>query len=334
MHIRGRLTAVAVGVVGLTSGCWPFAAPSQNGSQGNSTVIVSPNQAVNQTQPQGNDTASTGVPVNATGGGSAAYTISAATVALLVETQKLAMQGQVPGVPFADQQNFSAVQNLWGNPDTRDSAGAGIYATYSNHTADFGLNKGEQIFDVRSYSSSIRSLTLQEVESVFGSPGDVRQAGDTVIHMYPAGPDYQLLFVYPKENLGPQSRVSHISVFWPQGTVNAMAATQSPPTIAFGSADASRRVLPFRIEHPPSGYHLVELEWLPQQGPALVTTADWAQAPASGSGVPSFRLAKDSNSCTLQYTAGMRGETGIIRLIYQATSGAAMISDSDKVTLP
>lgn len=261
---------------------------------------------------------------------------TASATALVKQSMSLAEQGKAINIPFAVQQNMEAVQKVWGKPDSQNTAGAGIYATYGSHAAAFGINKGEQIFDVRSYSSKLKTITPSDVESVLGQPGDTRQTSDSVIYMYPAGADNQLLFVFPKTSTGSIGKtVDHISVFWPQGTVNIMAATQPAPSVVVDNAPGSTGTLfTFTIQNPPTGYRLIELEWIPSQGNAVVNTSQQAIANgSSGKTNPGFNISGDGRTYGFIYPSSMRGQTGIVRVIYQATSGAAMIGNSSSITL-
>lgn len=255
---------------------------------------------------------------------------------LVKESMALAEQGKVIGIPFAAQQNIGAVQSAWGKPDSQSAAGAGIYASYGSHAAAFGLNKGEQIFDVRSFRSQWNTVTQADVESVLGQPGETRHTSDSVIDMYPAGADYQLLFVFPKTSTGAAGKtVGHVSVFWPQGTVNLMAATQPEPSISIDHASVdSGSKLQFTIGNPPSGYRLVELEWVPTQGAGVVNTDRQAAANASGSSSNTgFATKVEGKAYSFHYASWARGQTGFLRVIYQDTAGTAMIGTSAKATL-
>ena len=251
--------------------------------------------------------------------------------ALVNQSMTLAKQGKAIDIPFAVQRNISVVQNAWGNPNSQNAAGAGVYWTYSSHGAAFGLNKGDQIMDVRSYSSKLKAITPADVTSVLGQSGDMRQTSDSVIYMYPAGVDYQLLFVFPRTSTGISKAVDHVSVFWPQGTVNSMAATQPAPSVVIRKAPGSMGSLfTFTIQNPPSGYRLVELEWLSSQGMSVVNT--YLQA-FTGGAIPGFSISVDGKMNSFIYPSSMRGQTGTVRVIYQTTSGAAMIGNSSSVML-
>lgn len=299
-----------------------------NGSTSNETdnTTLSNNNNFNESMSSQGNTA-----------GSSSTTKSAiSATALVKQIIKLAEQGKTIDIPYAVQQNVGVVQKAWGKPDSQNSAGAGIYATYGSHQAAFGFNKGEQIFDVRSYSSKLKTITLANIEAVLGKPGDIRQTSDSVIYMYPAGPDNQLLWVFSKSSSGAAEKtVNHVSVFWPQGTVDIMAATQPAPSIVMDNAPGSvGSLFTFSIQNPPKGYRLVELEWLPKSGTPIIDTYNEAIANGkSGASNPGFSISGDGSTYSFIYPSSMRNQTGTVRVIYQATSGEAMIGNSQSITL-
>ncbi|MCL6453950.1 MAG: YjgB family protein [Alicyclobacillus sp.] len=257
---------------------------------------------------------------------------------LVQQTMAAARQGQVPGIPFTDQSNISDVQQAWGAASQQNEAGAGTYATYNSRHAAFGLNKGEQIFDVRSYAANFQKISYSDIVRVLGNPGTVRQTSDSYIYLYPAGPDYQLLWVFPKLKDGSRgATVDHVSVFWPQGTVNSMAATQPAPGIVINNPPGQTGSLfTFSIQHPPKGYTLEELEWIPANGAASAVVNTFTQAVnngQSGNLMPGFNISGDGQTLSFVYPASMKGQSGVVRVIYQAPSGEAMIGESSAVQL-
>jgi len=307
----------------LVAGCGPVSQSSNGGGQLNSTT------------PSNNSTASSASQGNSSGSSGVSNSADSA-IALVKESIKLAKQGRAIDIPYAVQQNLGVVQNAWGKPDSQNSAGAGIYATYGSHAAAFGFNKGEQIFDVRSYSSKVKTITLANIEAVLGQPGETRQTSDSVIYMYPAGPDNQLLWVFSKSSSGAVGKtVDHVSVFWPQGTVDSMAATQPAPSIVIDNAPGSvGSLFTFSIQNPPTGYRLVELEWLPGSGtPVINTYSEAISNGKSGESDPGFSISGDGTTYSFVYPSSMGNQTGTVRVIYQADSGAAMIGNSSNVTL-
>ncbi|MCL6488755.1 MAG: YjgB family protein [Alicyclobacillus mali] len=247
-----------------------------------------------------------------------------------------ALRGSLPGVPFADGENIDQVMKAWGSPSSQAYAGAGVYFTYRAKDVAFGLNKGEQIFDVRSYAQALRTLTYHDIAGVLGTPGSVRYTQDSYIYLYPAGPDYQLLWVFPRLPNGSRGpTVDHVSVFWPQGTVDLMAATQPAPGVVIDRPPSEREhTVSFHIANAPKGYRLEEIEWIPKQGDAVFDT--WTQAVARAEAhatAPGFLAYPNQASMTFVYAPWMKGEVGQIRVIYQATSGAAMLGNSTWLSL-
>lgn len=155
--------------------------------------------------------------------GAAAGAASAAPQELskqLNELLQLAKQGKVPGVEYAAHSGLiDDVEAAWGEPDTKETAGKGMYSTYSGKHVVFGFNKGSQIFDVRSSASDLQQLTLKQIEGVLGQPDDKAVNGSDHIYIYQANKQYQLKFIIPESS----GTVDHISVFSEQDSINNMA---------------------------------------------------------------------------------------------------------------
>jgi len=295
------------------------------------TALLAGCGQANQTTSSTNTSATTSSQGHGTGIRAKAFATT-----LVKRSMTLAEKGKALDIPFAVQQNIDVVLHAWGKSNSQNAAGAGIYETYGSHSAAFGMNKGEQIFDVRSYSSKLKTITPLDVVSVLGKSRDTRHTSDSIIYMYPAGADYQLLFVFPKTRTGNIGKaVDHVSVFWPQGTVNSMAATQPAPSVVIDNVPGSTGSLfTFTIQNPPKGYRLVELEWILRHGTPVVNTYQQAIANgASGRTNPGFSISPDGKTYGFIYPSSMRSQTGIVRVMYQETSGAAMIGNSSSVKL-
>ncbi|MEK4290708.1 MULTISPECIES: YjgB family protein [Paenibacillus] len=138
----------------------------------------------------------------------------------LKELLELAKKGKVPGVKYAAHTGLiDEVEADWGKPDQQESAGKGIYATYTDKHVVFGFNKGSLIFDVRSSDSTLQKLTLKQIEATLGKPDDTKVNGDDKIYTYQANDQYQLKFIIPSST----GTVDHISVFSEQDSFNNMA---------------------------------------------------------------------------------------------------------------
>lgn len=256
---------------------------------------------------------------------------------LIKQQMSLAMQGKVYGIPYAAKaSNLDSIEKDWGKPDSENQAGAGIYVSFAKHKAAFGFNKGAQIFDVRSFSPILQKITVDDVTSTLGQPGDVRTTADSTIYLYPAGPDFQLLFVFPNGSNGKmKTHVDHVSVFYPAGTIDSMALNFPQPTIVIDKAPSSTgNSFAFSVKNPPPNYHLAELEWVPTKGTPVVQTVIQAENSAkTGQPVPSFRINGVGQTHSFMYNSAMKGQTGVVKLVYQAVSGSAVIGESNTITL-
>ncbi|MED1559020.1 YjgB family protein [Bacillus paramycoides] len=131
-----------------------------------------------------------------------------------------AKEGKVPNVPYAAHTgDIEEIEKAWGKADKTESAGNGMYATFTNKNVVFGFNKGSQVFDVRSYHSELKSITLQEIEKALGKPASVKVNGNDKIYVYKVNNQFELKFVIPKST----GKVDHISVFSPEDSINKMA---------------------------------------------------------------------------------------------------------------
>ena len=94
----------------------------------------------------------------------------------------------------------------------------GVYYTYKENSMTFGCNKGEQIFEIRSYDDKLKNLSLSDINEYFGMPDyeNKTSKGEKVIG-YKVSDLYKLLFVFDDKTL------DHYSVFYPEITANYMA---------------------------------------------------------------------------------------------------------------
>ncbi|QQZ63620.1 YjgB family protein [Paenibacillus sonchi] len=166
------------------------------------------------------EASATASPSAAAGGGASSTAAPQDSSKLLEELLQLAREGKVPGVEYAAHTGLiDDVEAAWGEPDTKETAGKGIYATYSKQHVVIGFNKGSRIFDVRSSAADLQKLTLKEIEAVLGEPERTAVNGGDKIYMYQAGKQYELKFIIPEAS----GTVDHISVFSEQDSINNMA---------------------------------------------------------------------------------------------------------------
>ncbi|OKP98981.1 YjgB family protein [Paenibacillus sp. P46E] len=227
MNTSFRATAgilILAGILGLS------ACSSSNNDAANATPEAAPTaEATAISQPEASSSPAPSVEPsevpsaaspNAAGGGSESASSPEDSSKLLEELLQLAQQGKVPGVEYAAHTGLmDEVEAAWGQPDTKESAGKGIYATYSKKHVVFGFNKGSKIFDVRSSAANLQKLTLKQIESVLGTPDRTTVNGSDTIYIYQAGKRYDLKFIIPDAS----STVDHISVFSEQDSINNMA---------------------------------------------------------------------------------------------------------------
>lgn len=105
------------------------------------------------------------------------------------------------------------------------AAAKGTYATYLSHNVVLGFNKGGQIFEVRSYDSQLKNISLTKVKEVFGAPPAYStQYNGQWIFGYETGSEYKIEMVfYPVTESNPDPGIEHYNVLYPLGTVNQMA---------------------------------------------------------------------------------------------------------------
>lgn len=145
---------------------------------------------------------------------------------LITDIMNLARQGKIINCDFSAKANtIGDVQKLWGKADSSDyvADAGGTYFTYTNSNVVFGVNKGDQIFEVRSFSSRLKSITLSEVKKVLGTPArDVKNNGQEFIG-YNANSEFKLEMVFPEPtSSNPDPAIDHYNVLYPAGTVNTM----------------------------------------------------------------------------------------------------------------
>lgn len=149
------------------------------------------------------------------------------TESLLFNMMVLGQQGKVINSDFpVKTTTIEDVEKVWGKTDKTDylATAKGRYATYNSRNAVFGMNKGEQIFEVRSYDSRLKGVTLNQTKETLGVPAyNAKNNGQEIIG-YTAGSEFKAEMIFPqptKDN--PNPVMDHYNVLYPQGTVNSMA---------------------------------------------------------------------------------------------------------------
>lgn len=149
------------------------------------------------------------------------------TESMVFNITVLGQQGKVINSDFAAKTStLGDVEKLWGKADSTEyvATAKGRYATYTSHNVVFGLNKGDQIFEVRSYDSRLKGISLNQVKGVLGTPAyDAKSNGQEIIG-YKAGSEFKIEMVFPQPtSSNPNPVMDHYNVLYPRGTVNSMA---------------------------------------------------------------------------------------------------------------
>lgn len=149
------------------------------------------------------------------------------TDSLLFNMMVSVRQGKVLFSDFAAKTSTIAdVEKAWGTPDKMDyvASAGGRYATYTSHNIVFGINKGDQIFEIRSYDSRLKGITLAKVKGALGTPAHNAKVNGQLIIGYAANSEFKVEMVFPEPtNANPNPVLDHYNVLYPNGTVNSMS---------------------------------------------------------------------------------------------------------------
>lgn len=148
---------------------------------------------------------------------------------VLTTIKEQAAKGKVINCDYTANEavTLSDIETALGSPDAQAAwipSAAGYYETFSAKKLAFGANKGDAVFEIRSFDDSIKNITLKELEAKYGTPDYTVLANKERIIGYVVNSDYKLLFVFPQAT-GDESTwtLDHYSVFYPAGTANNMA---------------------------------------------------------------------------------------------------------------
>jgi hypothetical protein len=141
----------------------------------------------------------------------------------ILQTKELAREGRVFNTKFQVEKNtIDQVETKYGKGKSGEAAEPwNRYVTYSSRNLSFGFNKGDQIYDVRSYDPTLQELRLWEVKKVLGKPDDTKSYQKQAIYIYQVTKEIQLKWVFSSSD--PEANVDHISVINPQLSKNLMA---------------------------------------------------------------------------------------------------------------
>ncbi|MEH7334566.1 beta-N-acetylhexosaminidase [Neobacillus drentensis] len=144
---------------------------------------------------------------------------------LLLNIVTKAKEGSIINADFhIKSTTIDDVRKSWGKEDKSEyvAAAKGTYSTYSNKHVVVAYNKGQQLFEIRSYDSGLKALTIQDIKNYFGSPKtDVKTTNKEEIISYTVGAN-TLKFVF---STGTQTLyLDHYSIYNASLANNNMAS--------------------------------------------------------------------------------------------------------------
>lgn len=146
------------------------------------------------------------------------------------EIKKAAMKGRTPNQPFTiGETDIYEIKQKWGNPNNLSDTKVGLYATYDKNKTAFGYYSQSPIFDVRDYSSDLKTITLNDIEKVMGKPNKVSSYDNNDVHqqilVYLLNNEKELKWIINKpNNESSNPLVDHISVYDPEIAEHSLAA--------------------------------------------------------------------------------------------------------------
>lgn len=146
---------------------------------------------------------------------------------LLDSIIKLAEQGKIINSDFSVKSTtIQDIEKKLGKADTSDfvSEAKGVYFSFLKYNVVFGSNKGDQVFEARSFDDKLGELSLSTVKRVLGEPVYNSKYNNEEIIGYEAGKEFKILFVFKEyQDDGKDYKLDHYSVLYPAGTINNMA---------------------------------------------------------------------------------------------------------------
>ncbi len=142
---------------------------------------------------------------------------------LLRSIDDLAQHGWILNCDFRLTDMIGDMKKEYGRPSSEKyvKSAKGTYCTWNSNDFVAGYNKGEQIFELRSFDSRLSKLTLDSVTSHFGSPDKITRSNGELFVSYVLNKRVNIKFVFPNKKGDP--KLSHYNVIYLQGTKNNMA---------------------------------------------------------------------------------------------------------------
>lgn len=149
------------------------------------------------------------------------------TESLLSTMIQLGKQGKVINSDFSAKTNtIEDIEKVLGKADKTDwvAAAKGRYATYTSHNVVFGMNKGDQIFEIRSFDSRLKDITISKAKEILGTPGYDNKSNGQEIIGYTVSPEFKVEMVFTQPTSDhPNPVMGHYNVLYPLGTKNLMS---------------------------------------------------------------------------------------------------------------
>lgn len=140
---------------------------------------------------------------------------------ILSNIKDSANDGKVINSDFRLGDTIGTVIDSLGEPSERNyvKSAKGDYFTFSKNNIVFGCNKGEEIFEVRSFDKDLNTVTFDDVQSFFGKPAyKTNTKFNEKIIGYEINKKFKILFVFDDKSLN----LKHYSVLYPKLTSNSM----------------------------------------------------------------------------------------------------------------
>ncbi|GKU26525.1 M56 family metallopeptidase [Clostridium folliculivorans] len=202
---------------------------TNNSSNSNVSVPDTSDSTTNNNNSNTSNTVNNNANSNSSPSSQGQTTTTNKSVELLKNIYTLSKQGKVPDCEFASKDTlFGDVATKWGDPDKIDYVGEGHtsarYALYNKKGFHFGLNKGDQVFDVRSFKSYLKDIKYNDVQKTLGKPSVINKTSTQHIIIYNVNKTYQLMLIFPKPtDTNKNPSLDHISVYDPADAINNMA---------------------------------------------------------------------------------------------------------------
>ncbi|MDL2206286.1 YjgB family protein [Eubacteriales bacterium OttesenSCG-928-N13] len=143
---------------------------------------------------------------------------------LLRSIESLAEEGGILNCDFqVKSSTIDEIIDELGSPNRSNyvKSAHGTYATFSSDNVVVGYGKGDQVFELRSYSKRLHVITERNVTTYFGEPDHTSSLDGQRIISYVLNDEFNVKFVFDTKNA--DAPLNHYNVIWLEGTENDMA---------------------------------------------------------------------------------------------------------------